>query len=167
MRQPRKTCKQCLKSFRPRHRGPQTYCSAECCKRYTRQKLRLKKYGISAADFAQMVSRQGSACAICGNDSTSIDHDHETGEVRGLLCHSCNSGLGFFRDDLERLGRAALYLIEATKHPPSDQIRNRFKSLVADPLAVHGAHRRIGMAHDRIDRDLIPRFAADRFEGMP
>ena len=55
-------------------------------------------------------------CAICGNVRSSdgralaVDHDHVTGEVRGLLCNFCNRGIGMFRDNPRLLGRAALYL---------------------------------------------------------
>lgn len=55
---------------------------------------------------------QDGKCAICKEpmDQSYIDHDHETGEVRGLLCHRCNSGLGFFNDDPQRLLAALEYL---------------------------------------------------------
>ena len=57
---------------------------------------------------------QEEACAICGypqfSEDLSIDHCHETGEVRGLLCKHCNLGLGHFRDDPERLKAAIDYL---------------------------------------------------------
>ncbi len=60
---------------------------------------------------------QGGGCAICGKRpgkvSLHVDHDHETGEVRGLLCVGCNNALGQFRDDLELLARASDYLVGA------------------------------------------------------
>jgi len=75
------------------------------------------KYGISRADYAELLSRQDGKCAICGTDKPSghykrfhVDHEHESHKVRGLLCHSCNIGLGHFRDLPERLEAAARYL---------------------------------------------------------
>lgn len=76
------------------------------------------RYGITAEDYAAMVTHQGDRCAICGTDSPgtrtkvwSVDHCHTTNEVRGLLCHRCNMGLGYFKDDPERLAAAVRYLI--------------------------------------------------------
>ncbi|GAG89702.1 unnamed protein product [marine sediment metagenome] len=63
-----------------------------------------------------MWENQNEKCAICGKFFTTpsdanIDHNHETGEVRGLLCQQCNSGLGFFKDDVELTIRATEYLL--------------------------------------------------------
>jgi hypothetical protein len=71
------------------------------------------KYGLTAEQFDQMVQDQGGACRICGIVPTGvlhIDHDHETGKIRGLLCGKCNKGIGLLGDDHKRLLRAALYL---------------------------------------------------------
>jgi hypothetical protein len=70
-----------------------------------------RRYGIGADEFDDLVRRQGGACAICGRpDPEHVDHDHETGEVRGILCFNCNGGLGQFRDSIEALLAAAVYL---------------------------------------------------------
>ncbi len=72
-----------------------------------------RKYGITEADFRAMEQAQGGACAICRTlpeDGLYVDHDHQTGKVRGLLCFQCNSGIGSLRDDIERLQRAIAYL---------------------------------------------------------
>lgn len=85
---------------------------------------RLKKYGITVQDYNRMYSEQEGCCAICGvhvldmkDDKTflSVDHCHSTGQVRGLLCDSCNLGLGKFYDDVERLNRAIEYLEKGKK----------------------------------------------------
>jgi hypothetical protein len=69
------------------------------------------RYGISGADEQAMIAIQRSLCAICCNGKAEhIDHDHETGRVRGVLCPGCNSGMGQLRDDPAALRRAADYL---------------------------------------------------------
>jgi hypothetical protein len=74
-----------------------------------------RRYGIGADDFDRMVAAQGGVCAICGRpDPEHVDHDHETGEVRGILCFNCNGGLGQFRDDVDALRAAAAYLEQAS-----------------------------------------------------
>lgn len=75
------------------------------------------KYGITIADYDTMLAKQGYGCAICGAKKPGgkqkafyIDHDHQTGEVRGLLWNRCNHGLGLFRDGTELLYNAISYL---------------------------------------------------------
>lgn len=78
------------------------------------------KYGITLADQQAMLARQGGGCCICGRrltpDTLAVDHDHDTGEVRGLLCKLCNSGLGAFEADPMQLLVAFAYLT-AGKRP--------------------------------------------------
>jgi hypothetical protein len=81
----------------------------------------LRTYGIDLATFDAMLERQGGVCAICKEPETrvskgnvtplSVDHDHQTGRVRGLLCFACNSGLGRLGDTVQGL-RAALEYLE-------------------------------------------------------
>ena len=69
------------------------------------------RYGIGADEFDQLVARQGGVCAICGREAPEhVDHDHLTGEVRGILCFNCNGGLGQFRDSTDALRSAVRYL---------------------------------------------------------
>lgn len=95
------------KGYRNRHR--QRYRDAN-------RKARLKTtYGISPTDVSDMISDQNGCCAICNTDAPGakgfhIDHNHETGKIRGLLCGFCNSGLGFFRDNPKLMRRAATYV---------------------------------------------------------
>lgn len=77
------------------------------------------KYGITAADYQRMFEKQNGCCAICGKIETShnqwglkrlaVDHDHETGRVRGLLCSNCNTRLGHL-EDIEFITKARIYL---------------------------------------------------------
>jgi len=81
--------------------------------RRSREK-RLAKYGLTAEQYEQRLVQQHGRCAICGiipdGWMLAVDHDHETGRVRGLLCGMCNQGLGMFEDAVEFLERAIAYL---------------------------------------------------------
>lgn len=76
---------------------------------------RLEQFGLSAEQFEIMARAQSHTCAICKSPQTAkrlaIDHCHETGKVRGLLCQKCNTALGKFNDDPQRVLRAAQYLL--------------------------------------------------------
>ena len=77
---------------------------------------RLKKhYGITLIEWRQMYEAQSGACAICRkglaqDKTTNTDHCHKTGRVRGLLCGTCNKGLGYFKDNTELMHEAIRYL---------------------------------------------------------
>jgi hypothetical protein len=78
-----------------------------------KQYRRTLRYGISSEAQEQLLQEQRGVCAICGLDKPlGIDHDHDTGIVRGWLCYSCNTILGHAADDPERLRKAAQYLEE-------------------------------------------------------
>ncbi|WP_164903758.1 endonuclease VII domain-containing protein [Nonomuraea polychroma] len=69
------------------------------------------RYGITEDDFERMLAQQGGLCAICRVvPGTFVDHSHETGQVRGVLCFNCNNGLGHFGDNTMLLELAALFL---------------------------------------------------------
>ena len=59
-------------------------------------------YGLTREKYDEMLLEQSGKCAICGGDvDLEIDHDHETGKVRGLLCGNCNKALGLIKDNPE------------------------------------------------------------------
>lgn len=100
-------CKVCTKA---RDTGPR----AEQRRDYAwKRKLELD-FGMTPEEYWEMFDRQGGRCAICRAvpdwKRLAVDHDHETGEIRGLLCNQCNTGLGFFRDDSELVAEALSYL---------------------------------------------------------
>lgn len=83
------------------------------------ERLRLE-YGLSLAEFDAMASAQGGRCAVCSivppaSEVLHVDHDHETGAIRGLLCNTCNRALGMFGDDLDRVRAAVAYLEAAAR----------------------------------------------------
>ena len=76
---------------------------------------RLVKYGLTIDAFDTLLKSQEGLCAICRSltvrpEHLVVDHDHSDGAVRGLLCTSCNTGLGLFKDSRGRLLRALRYL---------------------------------------------------------
>ena len=72
---------------------------------------RRTKYGMEPEEFQAMKEKQNEACAIClQRKKLSVDHDHQTGRVRGLLCTNCNTALGKLHDNSDNLRRAADYL---------------------------------------------------------
>jgi len=85
---------------------------------WKRAGIRLKGGDFTYANFEYVYQEQQGKCAVCGDvinitgrvKGAYVDHDHKTGEFRGLLCCHCNYGLGHFRDDVRRLSNAMLYL---------------------------------------------------------
>jgi hypothetical protein len=74
-----------------------------------------RRYGLTSADVDAMIEAQGGTCAVCPGPPQHVDHDHETGEVRGILCFNCNQALGNVRDNSMVLRGLARYL---EKHRP-------------------------------------------------
>jgi hypothetical protein len=85
------------------------------------RKWRLKQeYGITHDEYLAMYEQQGGRCAICGGKNRSgnllsVDHDHKTGKVRGLLCNACNWMLGHAKDNIQTLASAIHYLGEGNQ----------------------------------------------------
>lgn len=85
-----------------------------------------RRYGVGPGDYERQLAAQGGVCAGCGprtgRNGTSKrlawDHDHATGEVRGLLCSTCNRTVGAFRDDAGTFQRLADYL----RNPPARRV---------------------------------------------
>lgn len=75
------------------------------------------RYGLSPEQYYELYKAQDGKCKICGKklpdgEYLHVDHNKETGEVRGLLCKGCNIGLGSFKDNPESLINAAKYIKE-------------------------------------------------------
>ena len=88
-----------------------TYATSPERAAYAANWSRQKRYGVTPQQWAVM---KLTGCEICGikEGKLCIDHDHVTGVIRGVLCHSCNSSIGHFRDNPELLRKAAIYLEE-------------------------------------------------------
>jgi hypothetical protein len=100
-------CKTCISEKRKKE-----YCSEK-----TRSHNLKSKYKINLEIYEEMLIAQNYRCAICNttdpgdyHQNFCVDHDHNTGKIRGLLCHNCNSALGNFHDNISTLTNAILYL---------------------------------------------------------
>lgn len=97
------------------------YHRTEKTRRRTKNHLFRQKYGITIEQYDEMLASQNGVCSICGGTTAvdkwqsglrnlQVDHCHDTGRVRGLLCFHCNTGIGHFRDNTELLLKAIKYL---------------------------------------------------------
>lgn len=93
-----------------------------------RSNTRLKqKFGINYDQYQIILQEQNGVCAICNepesvkNRSLSVDHDHITGKIRGLLCSNCNPGIGKFKEKIELLKKAVAYLERDYKIPYAEE----------------------------------------------
>ena len=76
-----------------------------------------RNYGLTFEEFETMLSDQDNCCAVCGGKETygrhkrfTVDHNHNTGKVRGLLCHRCNTAIGLVNEDIHTLKSMIQYL---------------------------------------------------------
>ena len=75
-----------------------------------------REYNLSMEQYDQLLSQQNNCCMVCHKNQVlfkkklAVDHCHETGKIRGLLCDGCNRGLGFLKDSIEVLESAITYL---------------------------------------------------------
>jgi len=105
-------CKECQKAGTKRWNRENPEKAREL-DRLKKRRKRFRKLGITEKDFAGMKKSQKGRCAICGDKPKilCVDHDHETGDVRGLLCNGCNVALGYLKDNPKTAEAAAAYLL--------------------------------------------------------
>ena len=111
-------CKPCRDLTGKKHRDKYYTEHRDAVIGRARASILKSRYGLTEAQFLQMLEDQNGICAICGAESglltrkakLAIDHDHATGAIRGLLCMSCNTALGNLRDDPALLRAAADYI---------------------------------------------------------
>lgn len=109
----RKQCRNCCAELtrEENQKNPEKYAEI-------RRRANLKRcFGLTIEEYDRLMQRQGGVCAICGQRERNkagrrmpVDHCHETGVVRGLLCSNCNGGIGKFHDDTEKMAKAIEYL---------------------------------------------------------
>lgn len=110
-------CKLCKKTWRAEWRKNNP---TEAKNRDFRSDLK-KHYGITPEQYYEMFDKQKGLCACCGQSHEKfkrrfhVDHDHQTGQVRGLLCTECNPGIGYFQESIPRLEMAIAYLKKSKK----------------------------------------------------
>jgi len=118
-------CRDCQKE------SSRKYLSTEKGATTTRQAHLRRKYGIDLQTYEELLLSQGNKCKICRVDSNPdsragyfvIDHNHTTGDIRGLLCTKCNALLGLAQDSEDILERAKQYLQNSrVKHPTAKNI---------------------------------------------
>ena len=103
--------------FRERHKNKVKEYYLKHPKTKKEQHLR-SNFGITLQEYDALFGKQKGKCAICGTTDSGnsrskymfVDHNHETGEIRGLLCSKCNFGIGQFNDDINLLKKAIQYL---------------------------------------------------------
>ena len=109
-------CKVCLKENPECKAARNKVWAAKNPGRYKEIQLK-RKFGISLDEYKQMLTNQQERCAICRIDQSelkrqlAVDHCHQTGKIRGLLCDTCNIGLGSFKDSVLNLSSAVQYLL--------------------------------------------------------
>lgn len=131
-----KQCKDCPPDTRrpAPHPGPRCATHNREFKKGQRarnhDRMVVKTYGLEPGEYERLYAEQGGKCAICQRATgktkrLAVDHDHETGLVRGLLCGPCNQLVGYFKNSPETFRRAADYLERA-------EARNRELGLIGD-----------------------------------
>jgi hypothetical protein len=119
-----KACNRCgqvrqLDGFHKQHTRPdgrRSICK-ECLSAQARPYLLSKRFGLSESDFSALLASQGNGCALCGVakpggrwENFHVDHCHETGKVRGILCYRCNVAIGQLGDNEAGMARALAYI---------------------------------------------------------
>lgn len=112
---------ECREVNRARARKNYVYKPRNLTPEQVRDKMMRARYGITQAQYLQLAEAQDNKCAIChlpaneaGRGMLYVDHNHTNGEIRGLLCSSCNTGLGHIGDTVEALTKAKAYLERQT-----------------------------------------------------
>lgn len=112
------TCLYCgkVEDYSGRCHSNRRFCSDKCRADGGRRRYYLREYGITHEQYDLILSSQNGKCAICAKDvswskrESHLDHNHETGTIRGVLCSSCNRGIGLMKDSAFISHQASAYL---------------------------------------------------------
>lgn len=92
--------------------GVDNWCK-ECCKEYNKEYILMRLYGLTLYEYEELSDLQGGLCAICRKppqkNRLAVDHCHDTGEIRGLLCSSCNQNLEWYINNINNVKQ---YMLE-------------------------------------------------------
>jgi len=115
--------------------GLDSWCR-NCRATYRNEICRGKFRGVISDEALKALKAGTTECVICGASGTLVvDHNHVTGEVRGMLCNHCNRGLGHFRDDPDLLEFARMYLLASKSSPEWGEYYKRHSSDLLDKAA--------------------------------
>ena len=123
-------CKSCHREIAARWAKQNAQKKKEIDRRWQREnpdkvslmqrKIHIKRlYGVTYGDYERLLEHQGRCCACCGKHESeqkhrlAVDHVHDSGKIRGLLCNNCNSGIGKLGDNSDGVRKALEYLLKA------------------------------------------------------
>lgn len=134
-------CKTCMKSdasmsYSDRKEEVAARNKENYCSRKAKDKALRNNYGITLRQWEDIFDSQGCKCAICGSTEPNhasgqfvVDHCHEFGQVRGILCGHCNIMLGHAKDDINTLFAAAMYLVNNSTPESVQERKAKLKEL--------------------------------------
>jgi hypothetical protein len=117
-------CKECAKEYAnkrkhkiKKYQREYYLANVETISKNLRQGHLKRKYGVTQEWYDEQLKLQNNGCKICGAEDPGkpfkffhVDHDHKTGRLRGLLCRSCNTGIGLFKEDVKLIEKAIEYV---------------------------------------------------------
>lgn len=130
----KKKCKVCevyrsLEEFPISRKSGRLRGTCDLCMKLKAEEKRNAQYSLEKGELQELRLSQQNKCAICFRElPLCVDHNHDTGAIRGLLCTTCNTGLGMFKDSITLLKSAQMYLTKAnySQSTIDDKLRKKF-----------------------------------------
>jgi Recombination endonuclease VII len=129
-------CKKCCAQRSAKYFADRPNYSKE---RWAREEVReaqfasriMRQYGLTTEEYQQIMKIQGGLCGVCQiKKPTCVDHCHDTGRVRGVLCNACNRGIGMFSDKAALLIKAADYLNRASSNSRTPSLHGGYEGAI-------------------------------------